>query len=263
MSQSRLQKLNALLKRVEERRAHPRLRAVGSAPAAPVAVGSAPAAPVALRPAAATPAPTPVREPSVVSRLPSAPPTLAPAASLPPSAPGARPAATPSEAPRRGPSSSPLEDAMAQFGADREDSGPLTIEPLASPIHTLERPSQPEPRVNQDLVLTHRPAAGSLPGPLVEFVQSTPHAHREPTLQFDTGVQANPLTQVELKTDPALTPVGAPLDAPLSAPTQKLEPKPLAAHAPPVRVVTGARQESAKTFGELLDQSLSLRPPAR
>ncbi len=259
MSQNRVQKLNALLKRVEERRAHPRLQSVANAPVAPVA-SRAPAAPVAAAPATPPRAPTPmpVREPSVVSALPSAPPTLAPAAGLPPSAPSVRPA-TPSEAPRRGPSSSPLEDAMVQFGANREDSGPLTIEPLASPIHTLERPSQPEPRVNQDLVLTHRPEAGSLPGPLVEFVQPKPHAHREPTLQFDTGVQANPLTEVELKSERALTPV----DAPLSAPTQKLEPQPLAAHAPPVRLVSGARQENAKTFGELLDLSLSLRPPAR
>lgn len=260
MSQSRLQKLNALLKRVEERRAQPRLHAVRGAQAAPVTSG-APAA------AAKAPAATPVREPSVVSALPSAPPTVAPAAGPPPSAPSVSPASTPSEAPRRGPSSSPLEDAMVQFGANREDSGPLTIESLASPINTLERPSEAEPRVNQDLVLTHRPEAGSLPGPLVEFVQPRPHAHREPTLQFDTGVRANPLTEVELKSEPVSAPVvdapGAGRDAQLSAPTQRLEPQPLTAHAPPVRVVSGARQESAKTFGELLDLSLSLRPPAR
>jgi hypothetical protein len=256
MSQSRVQKLNALLKRVEERRAHPRLRAV-AAPAA----AAAQAAPSAQTARAATPAPT--REPSVVSALPSAPPpTLAPAASLPPAAASARaePAAA-AEASRRGPSSSPLEDAMAEFGANREDSGPLSIEPLSSPIHThtLERPSMPEPLVNQDLVLTHRPAAGSLPGPLVEFVQPKPHAHREPTLRFDTGVKANPLMEREVKPEPApeLN------DAPLNAPSQKLEPQPLGGHAAPVRVVSSARQESAKTFGELLELSLALRPAAR
>jgi hypothetical protein len=181
---------------------------------------------------------------------------------LPPGAPSVRPEPAPrAEAPRRGPSSSPLEDAMTQLGANREDSGPLTIEPLASPIHThtLERPSVPEPLVNQDLVLTHRPAPGSLPGPLVEFVQPKPHAHREPTLQFDTGVKANPLMERELKAGPAPELI----DAPLSAPSQKLEPQPLGAHAAPVRIVSSARQESAKTFGELLELSLALRPTSR
>jgi hypothetical protein len=160
------------------------------------------------------------------------------------------------EAARRGPASSPLEDAMAQFGANREDSGPLMVESLSSPIHTIDRPSEP---VNQDLLLTHRPAAGSLPpGPIVELVQAKHHP-REPTLQFETAVKVNPPTQRDLK--PAG--LGEALEAPLAGPSHKLEPAPILAQGAPVRIVSSARQEAPKTFGELLELSLSLRPSGR
>jgi hypothetical protein len=241
---ARIQKLTALLKRVEERRAQPRLLAV----AAPVA---APAS-----------AHTTQDSDLFAATIPPEAPTIAPPASLPPAvaaAPSMRP--DPSvESPRRIPSMSPLEDAMAHLGAT-EDSGPLHVQPLATPIHTIERRSLPDPHINQDLVLTHRPEAGpAQTGPIVELVQPKAPGPREPTIQFDTGVKANPLTQRDLK------PVGLvepPAESPPAGPTQKLVPQPLPAHAPPARVVSEARHEAVKTFGELLDLSLALRPTPR
>jgi hypothetical protein len=255
MSSARVQKLNALLARVQERRVQPRRLNV------------APAEARAPQPAPAAPLPQPVAAPPV-----------APVATVPPqggSAPSLRPDPG-QEAARRAPASSPLEDAMAQFGANREDSGPLTMEPLASPIHTpartpihtMERPSEP---VNQDLLLTHRPEAGSLPpGPIVELVQAKHHP-REPTLQFETAVRVNPPTQRDLKPvalaePPAAAPVKFVEPAPevqAGGPTHKIEPEPIAAQAAPVRVVSSARLDAPKTFGELLDLSLSLRPSGR
>lgn len=249
---SRLQKLNALLKRVEERRAQPRLAAV---------------APVSAARPAAIPAPAAKDSDLFAATVPPETPTIAPAAaSLPPAVPVPAPASLrPEPGERRAPSASPLEDAMAQLGA--EDSGPLQVPAPAAPARLPARPSLPdrpslaEPLVNQDLVLTHRPEAGPLPeGPIVELIQAKTTTPREPTIEFDTGVKANPLTQRDLR--PAgLEPM--PVELPLSAPTQKVEPLPLLAHAPPAKVVSGARQEAAKTFGELLEQSLSLRPGAR
>jgi hypothetical protein len=248
MSAGRIQKLNALLKRVEARRAQPRLAAVPAKAASP---------------ARAAPAPAPDSEPELFAdTLPPAAPTIAPAATLPAAA-AAAPSPRPepvAEPARRAPTISPLEDAMAHFGGAREDSGPLQVEALASPIHTTSRPSMPDPRVNQDLVLTHRPEAGPAPqGPIVELVQPKASALREPTLQFDTGVKANPLTQRDLK------PAGleSPPEALLTGPTHKLEPLPLAAHAAPARVISSARSEAVKTFGELLELSLALRPPSQ
>jgi hypothetical protein len=241
---ARIQKLTALLKRVEERRAQPRLAAV----AAPVL--------------AAAPANAPPAQDSdlFAATIPPEAPTIAPPASPPPAvaaAPSMRPEPS-ADSPRRVPSMSPLEDAMAHLGSS-EDSGPLHVQPLATPIHTIERRSLPGPQINQDLVLTHRPEAGPAPeGPIVELVQPKASGPREPTLQFDTGVQANPLTQRDLK------PVGLvepPAESPLAGPTQKLAPLPL--RAPPARVVSDARREAEKTFGELLELSLSLRPTPR
>jgi hypothetical protein len=91
----------------------------------------------------------------------------------------------------------------------------------------------------------------------VELVQPKVQGPREPTIQFDTGVKANPLTQRDLKPAGLVEP---PSDAPLTAPTHKLEPAPLPAHAAPARAVSSAHREVAKTFGELLELSLALRP---
>ena len=155
---------------------------------------------------------------------------------------------------------------MAQLGVGREDSGPLQVETLAASRPSLSRPSLPDPQFStqHDLRVTPRPEAGSSappPGPIVELVQPKLHTPREPTLQFDTGVKANPATQRDLK------PIGLdsepPPEAALSAASERLVPAPLRpAHAAPARVVSSARSEAVKTFGELLDASLSLRPSA-
>jgi hypothetical protein len=243
VSSIRLQKLNALLKRVEERRHAPRLQAVP--------------APVQSAKAAEAKAPTEDSEPDLFAA------TIPPAAGSPPSM--APAPVSNAEQARRAPSASPLEDAMAQLGAEREDSGPLQVQSLSTPITvsrpslaTPERFSEASPRINQDLVLTHRPEASpEAQGPIVELVQAKSPTVREPTIQFDTGVKANPLTQRDLKPAGAAE---APVEGPLAGPTHKLEPLPLPAHAAPARAVSVARSEAVKTFGELLDLSLSLRP---
>jgi hypothetical protein len=268
MSSARLQKLNALLKRVEARRTLPRLVET-RAPAREQALAApAPVARAAVIEKSGVEKRPPAQEPELFAEtLPPGAPTIAPLATLPPAAghaPSMRPDPTlapNAEAGRRAPSSSPLEDAMALLGEGREDSGPLTVQPPAKPIQPSARPSLAEPQLNQDLLLTHRPEAGpAQTGPIIELVQPRAHGTREPTIQFDTGVKANPLTQRDLKPAGLVEP---PVQSAPTGPTQKLEPLPLAAHAPPARVVSSARSEAAKTFGELLELSLSLRPTSQ
>jgi hypothetical protein len=51
-------------------------------------------------------------------------------------------------------------------------------------------------------------------------------------------------------------------EAPLTAPSARVEPLPLASSKPVVRAVSAPVVETPKTFGELLELSLSLRPRA-
>jgi hypothetical protein len=50
------------------------------------------------------------------------------------------------------------------------------------------------------------------------------------------------------------------LEPVVSSPTARIEPQPAAAADSVVRVVAPPRVEAPKTFGELLETSLSLRP---
>lgn len=248
MSQARLQKLNALLKRVEVRAAQPRLRAVETR-----AATAQPARSAAVEPHAPTLTATPAR---------SAPPTvssfddelLAPD-TLPP---------TPEPA-RKAPSNSPLETAMAQL----DDSGPLQIQPLAEPIAPAPQvfSAAPGRSLSQDMVLTHRPEAGvgefDMPIELTQPAAKKPLTPREPTVEFETAkVRISAREARTVVEQPAPEALPAQPEAPLLAPSQTIEAPPLAATAEPARVVSAARVEAPKTFGELLERSLGLRPRA-
>lgn len=237
MSRARIEKLQSLLKRVEERRVAPRLHAV----AAPVSQPE-PVRAVALAP---MPAPAaPVAPPAAIS--------VAPAATLPPAA----------DPMRKGPSNSPLEEAMALL--DDGGSGPLEVGSLAEPIATAKPVPAPRP-LPQDLMLTHRPDAA--PSDLVEqpfelIAPRKPAAPREPTIEFETAKVR--VSQRELRSigeEPAEQRPSPQVSAePLSAPSQTIDAAPILASASPARVVSVVRSEAPKTFGELLDLSLSLRP---
>jgi hypothetical protein len=257
MSQARISKLQALLKRVETRKVAPRLQVV----AQPIK-GAAPAA-----------------APAALDFEELAPDTLPP---------------TPEPA-RKVPSSSPLESALGQL----DDSGPLQVQALAEPIAPARRedlapaaftapapamapftppqaiPAVPPPpqisvslpaaSLSQDSMLTHRPEAG--PGDFdmpIELTQpakkaqapaeARPAAPREPTIEFETA-------KVRVSARDARTMAeSAAVEAPLVAPSQTIEASPLAQGAAPARAVSAARIEAPKTFGELLERSLSLRP---
>lgn len=231
MSRAAVEKLERLLKRVQERSAAPRLRAV-EAPrelTESQTVSSVPPEPETLPPAAALPA------------APASVPGLGSAPTLENLAPAPEPA-------RKAASITPLEAAMEQLptGSDLDEgSGPLQVSALAQPI-TMETRVRPP----QDLAVTERPGADEAAPPPIELTQpARPKAHREATIAFET--EQPETTQRELR------PVGEP-PAP-SAPTQVIEPQ-APVDAAPARVVAEARIETPKSFGELLDLSLSLRP---
>ena len=153
---------------------------------------------------------------------------------------------------------------------------PIAAKRESTPARAPELKIAPEPlmpRVSElDTMLTHRPEGRpSLPTE-VEVIPAAPltprpHAVREPTLSFDTGVRGHQ-TQVEIggfeaRAEPSVTvPAPAPIQQPelLLAPSQRLEPSPLSAAAAPARAVSAPRIEAPKSFGELLELSLGLRP---
>jgi hypothetical protein len=223
MSSARIDKLKTLLKRVEERRAQPRLHAVSARETSATVPDLARAEPPQAEPPRAA---APARAPSPAPLLESIePPTMPPVAAEP--------------ARKAGPSITPLESAMAQL----DDSGPLQLEPA------------PAARAGG------LPAAEMLDEAPVELTQPrrTPERAREPTIEFETAkvrVHARELRAVG-------EPMAAPPEAPVSGPSHTFEPTPLAQDAQPVRSVSAPRAEVPKTFGELLQQSPLARPAER
>jgi hypothetical protein len=229
MASARLDKLKSLLKRVEDRRAKPRLHAV----AAP-------------RPAAAPAAALADLEELSTTTQRVAAPSIAPEP--------LRPAAAPE--PARPTAKGPLDDALDDFGTD----APLEVRALAEPI-TAPRPEPrplliDPPRELPEPAVTYRPEPISLPArpsmptpgmlaPVVplQVAGASTNVTSKDTLEFG-------IPRIELP-----VPKGE-----LSGPTQTVEPAPLAAAAPPARAVSAARVEVARSFGELLELSLSLRP---
>lgn len=258
MSTARLDRLRALLTRVEQRKAQPRLRAVPSAAPQPLAVASI------------AKAPPPEDEELSFDTIPPAaePATVPPAAAAPSVQPLApQPARTP--LPSRPAATSPIEEAVAQLPERVEDSGPLEVQALAEPITTPEEreehdtePPPPPPAFDPHVMVTHRPDA-KLSLPDIEligapaaptFVQAgptfvPPSGGREPTLEFATGPKAAPRA-IEVGTaEPIL----------LQAPSATIEAS-LPSVAQAARAVSQVRIEAPKSFGELLELSLSLRP---
>jgi hypothetical protein len=258
VSQARIQKLNALLKRIEVRRVQPRLHAVAAPVASPPALAAAPAPapePIAAAPIALAPATRPTPPAPLFTPEPFAPITLPPAA----------------EAPRKEHSSSPLESAMSAL----DDSGPLQVQALGEPIAPAERMSPPLPSLAsppaallaQDMMLTHRPDAGGgefdMPIELTQPATKKPLVAREPTVEFETAKVR--VSAREARTVVELPPPEARAvqpEAPLTAPSQTIEAPPLTLGAQPARAVSAARIEAPKTFGELLERSLAMRPRA-
>lgn len=214
MSRARIEKLEALLKRVEARRAAPRLQVIPQPPPQPMK-----AAPI-VEPVSAS-LPAPAFEPATL------PPVQEPA--------------------RKSVSMTPLEDAMAQL----DNSGPLPLEALSEPIPAPRRESLPQP-------FPEEAESAEQPIELTQPARKT--GLREPTLAFETPKLAarelRPIGEppAELRAAPPEVVV-----APLTAPSQTIQATALP-KAQPARVVSPARIAVAKTFGELLDVSLSLRP---
>jgi hypothetical protein len=240
MSSARVQKLEALLRRVEARSAQPRLHALSTRESSPTVPDLERAVPPGSR--SSLPSPTFASEPPE-------PETMPPAAGI--------------QQPRKEPSISPLETAMARL----DDSRPLELS-APTPVVSLAEPKGPA-SLPQDMLLTHRPEAEPEHELPVELTQpKRAPVEREPTIEFETAkvrVHARELRAVgePMATPPAAAPgsaAGVPPVA-LSAPSQTLEAAPLP-QAQPARSVSAARVEAPKTFGELLDQSLALRPRA-
>jgi hypothetical protein len=163
------------------------------------------------------------------------------------------PAAAPPRAPKR-----PFEDATSGF----DPGALLDMRSLAEPIPTPKaepRTMAPRPSLptQPELLVPHRPEAATAPpaglpmpppatrAPLAPVVpiQAAPSAYAKPTQPTAPWPSEPPV------------PVGD-----LTAPTQTVEPAPLVSASPPVRAVSAVRIETPKSFGELLELSLALRP---
>jgi hypothetical protein len=159
--------------------------------------------------------------------------------------------------PARPAAKSPLEDAMGDFGTDALDVRALA-EPITTPRGVPRAPEPAAPREPEPLV-TYRPEPVSMPArpslpsgapiaPVVPLQLATASTNVSSKVTLEFGVP-----RVELP--PAPVPVGD-----LAAPTQTIQSAPLAGKAPPARAVSAARVETPKSFGELLELSLALRP---
>jgi hypothetical protein len=221
---SPVDQLRALLSRVEERRNAPRLRAV------PAAVAQATPAANEVRPAERTSA-LPERKP------PAGPTPLehAIAGGLAPTpVPGNKPASmeldlddfeAPQTAVAKAPATTPRGGEVAHRGAPTmPQTDPFAGDPFAS---------SPPPAPAAKPAPAPAPAAAKAPAPAPARPAATPA--------------------------PAPAPAPQPAPAPTAATARIAAPEP-AASAPVARAMTRARVDTPRTFGELLDLSLSLRP---
>jgi hypothetical protein len=231
MSSAAIEKLKSLLKRVEERRGRPRLHAV----AAP-----APHAVAAPAPHAAPPSGQTLLSGQTLHGF-AAPDLRAPIAPAPPPV-SVRPAAK----------KSPIEDAIGDF-----DSPALEVKALAEPITTprSEQRAPAKPTVPEsDVAVTYRPeppARAPAPAPIAQVVPLQPVSSAKPA-------PSEPPFFVEPEAAPTADTVPpAAIEAP-AAPTHVIAPAPLAGS--PVHATSAPRIEAPKSFGELLELSLALRP---
>jgi hypothetical protein len=194
MSAARMNKLKALLGRVQERRAAPRLKAVPAAPEPVVSLAPEPSStlPDVLRVTAPPPEAVTTPPPELVTMPPAAARAEEVAAFLHSSAPP-----------------------NASRGSEATRSAP-TVEDLPP-----------------------MPALDTLP-PIPDFGEEPEGPVTEPP--------------------PPAAPAVALAEPVLTAPSARIEPQPMAPAEPVVRVVAPPRVEAPKTFGELLEVSLALRP---
>lgn len=159
-------------------------------------------------------------------------------------------------------------------GQDAEADGAALLEsaevPAAahdvSPVLRPELPAKPVEagRVSEDARrLAHAPTLGNMP--------PAPAAKPPAGAKRAEPAAAQPAMPVEAKAAaderalPAVEPareVARVEDAPLTAPSARVEAAPVASSKPVVRAVSAPAVETPKTFGDLLELSLSLRPRA-
>jgi hypothetical protein len=160
--------------------------------------------------------------------------------------------------PARPAAKGPLEDAIGDFGTDA-----LDVRALAEPITTPKGvPRAPEPAAAREPepLVTYRPEPLSMPAARPSLPTGSPIAPVVPIQLATASTNVSSKVTLEfgvprVELPPAPVPVGD-----LAAPTQTIESAPLAGRAPPARVVSAARVETPKSFGELLELSLALRP---
>jgi len=276
MSSARIQKLKSLLARVEQRRAQPRLHAV---PGAPLAAAPAPTIAVA----------DDFDDDELFAKT-DPPPALLVTERKPAKSPASPPASPLEDAMALLDGSGPLTvQSLAEPIAMRptaEQPLPRASEPPRTPAPVgrgLEPAPAPVPRAAEPLVRPRMSApdpsmfdraesSSTMPVAPVEFrpAPASPRSSgsvREQTLRFDTGVDAAAQPQVDIGN---LPPEAAPEPGeqrpasqralPLTAASHVVEPGPLSSAVAPARAVSVARIEAPRSFGELLELSLALRP---
>ena len=125
---------------------------------------------------------------------------------------------------------------------------------VASPEPVNEAPLMLE-EVQRSAAATHRPETARTSAPTANDLLPTP-ASAAPPAEPDALETIPPLpAEAELESLPPAAP-----EVPLSAPSARVEAPLLSRAEPVVRVVSSPRIEAPKSFGELLDLSLSLRP---
>ena len=226
MSQ-RVQKLEALLSRVRERREAPRVRAVAPVPAA------APAPVVAEKSLERVVQASPITE--RISR-PAAPTPLEDAMSELTPTPMA-PAPVPSPRMPRPPSD--------EFSLDIEPVRPSRApeKKRVEPPPAAKAPAPPPADEFEDMFASRPPPAAPKP-----VAAPAPAAAPVPVQVAAPAPAPIPVAQP------------APAPTPITAPSARVAPEAPVASAPVAKAVSPVRTEAPNTFGELLERTLSLRP---
>jgi DNA polymerase-3 subunit gamma/tau len=236
MSQ-RVEKLRALLGRVEERRAQPRLHKV---------------------PAQFSPA-LPSNQAAVAERVSAAPDLRGPGAPV-----VERVSAVP-ERQAKPPAPTPLEGAIAHLSPAARDAAPTPVPGQLQPssdlvLDDLDPPmarakAAPQPAVSAPTARLSRPVLEP-PTKVVSKIPPEPAADLFASDPFAPSVPPGPPSSPPT----AVVPAAPAVPAPLTSPTARVAPPEMSASAPVARAVSPARVESPKTFGELVERTLALRP---
>jgi hypothetical protein len=161
------------------------------------------------------------------------------------------------------------QDAEANGAALLESAEVPTAAHEISPVLRPEPPAKPVEVEREDVQrLAHAPTLGNVP----PAVAKAPEPAAPPAVAKAAEPSAPPpVVPAEAKAPvveealPEVEPaaeVARVEEAPLTAPSARVEPLPMASSKPVVRAVSAPVVETPKTFGDLLELSLSLRPRA-